>query len=83
MDSARMIPPLVSDLMAATALVRAAAEQLAPPPNPRSRQPSSNAELATYVRERLSRMTLAGRMAAVQEIRAVLDGVAGRDAESA
>ncbi|XP_077536703.1 uncharacterized protein LOC144149032 isoform X2 [Haemaphysalis longicornis] len=83
MDSARMIPPLVADLMAATALVRAAADQLAPPPNPRSDQPSSDAELASYVRERLGRMTRAGRVAAVQEIRAVLDDVAGQDAESA
>lgn len=77
-----MIPPLVADLMAATALVRAAADQLAPPPNSRSDQPSSDAELATYVRERLGRMTRAGRIAAVQEIRAVLDDVAGQDAES-
>lgn len=81
-DDARLIKSLVNELMAATDRVRAAADQMAPPPNPPSGHPSSDAELATYVRERLNRMTGARRTAAVQEIRAVLDDIGGQHAES-
>lgn len=73
MNHVEMIDAALGELMAATAQVLAAAERLAPPPNPPSVHSSSDADVATYLRGQLSGMTGARRMDALLEISAVLE----------
>lgn len=82
LDYATMTKVVAGKLAAATALLKAATDQMAPHANPPGGQPSSDPELATYVREQLNRMTGARRTAALQQIRVVLDDIERQGAQS-